>query len=314
MLTSQKYGRLLEPGLRKIFFDNYKEKAQQYNKIFNVQDSDKAIETDFRMGGFGLFDRKESAGAIRYQDPTGTQAMQYIAEEYASGFTVERKLVKYNMYNQINKMPKALARSARATVETTAATIFKSAFTTAGFDGQPLISNSHVALNKKNTINNRLATAFGAGAADGALSDRNLKAAMLQASSQVNDSGLLIQCVPKLLVVPPALYYKAKTILGGDKISAAGDGTTNTTDINALESLQIVKWDYISAAQGGSDTAWFLIDPEVAELNFFWHDRLSFENTEDFDTMQAKYRAHMAYSVGYSDFRGVVGSAGTGAA
>jgi hypothetical protein len=63
-----------------------------------------------------------------------------------------------------------------------------------------------------------------------------------------------------------------------------------------------------------SNTAWFLIDPIVAELNFFWRRRLEFGNTEDFDTMQAKYRGYMRFSAGYSDYRGVFGSLGTGAA
>jgi hypothetical protein len=41
---------------------------------------------------------------------------------------------------------------------------------------------------------------------------------------------------------------------------------------------------------------------------------LEFKNMEDFDTMQAKYRAYMRFSVGYSDYRGLVGSLGTGTA
>lgn len=313
-LVSSTYGRLLEPGLRKVFFDSYGELAPQYSQVFKVQTSNKAIETDLRMGGFGLFGRKDSMGSVVYQEPTATQSLQYIHEEYASGFTVERKLVRDEMYNQISKMSAKLGVSARATVETIAAQVLINAFTVNGFDGKPLISNTHTALNGSTTINNRLATAYGAAAADGALSDRNLKAALIQAADQRNDAGILIQCKPRVLVVPPALEYVANTILGSSNLSKTGDGSTFTTDKNALPSFKVVVMDYISAANGGSNTAWYLIDPSVAELNFFWRDKLEFANTDDFDTMQAKYRAYMRFSVGYSDFRGIVGSLGTGAA
>ena len=89
MLQSAQFGRLLEPGLRKIFFDTYKEVPEQYSKVFNVLDSNKAIETDLRMGGFGLWEKKDSAGSVQFQDVPDTQALQYIHEEFASGFVVE---------------------------------------------------------------------------------------------------------------------------------------------------------------------------------------------------------------------------------
>lgn len=308
------YGRLLEPGLRKIFFETYQEKPEQFSQVFKVQTSDKAIETDFRMGGFGLFEQKDSMGSVNYQDPTGTKALQYIHQEFASGYIVERKLIDDEQYNTVNKMSAALARAARATVETQAATVLNNAFSTNGFDGVPLISTSHVRLDG-GSLSNRLATAYGAGAADGALSDRNLKAALIQARAQVDDRGILIQCQPTVLVVPPALEYTARTLVGGTNLSVlgtgllSGGGSDASTAKNTLPGLKIVVMDYLT-----SSTAWFLLDPTVTQLNFFWRKKLEFKNMEDFDTMQAKYRAYMRFSVGYSDYRGIVGSAGTGAA
>ncbi len=308
------YGRLLEPGLRKIFFETYQEKPEQFSQVLKVQTSDKAIETDFRMGGFGLFETKDSMGAVNYQDPTGTKALQYIHQEFASGYIVERKLIDDEQYNTINKMSAGLARAARATVETQAASVLNNAFTTNGFDGVPLISTSHVRLDG-GSLSNRLSTTYGAGAADGALSDRNLKAAMIQARAQVDDRGILIQVQPTVLVVPPALEYTARTLVGGTNLSVLGTGLVSggTTDAstakNTLPPLKIVVMDYLTSA-----TAWFVMDPTVAQLNFFWRKKLEFKNMEDFDTMQAKYRAYMRFAAGYSDYRGIVGSAGTGAA
>lgn len=308
-IVSQSYGRLLEPGLRKVFMETYKEVPEQFSKVFNVQNSNKAIETDLRMGGFGLWEKKDSAGSVQYQEPTDSQALQYIHEEFASGFTVERKLVDDEQYNQISKMSKALGRAARATIETKAAEVWNNAFTVNGFDGVPLISATHKRLDG-GTMSNRLAATDGAGAADGALSDRNLKAGLIQSRRQVDDKGILIQVNPKKLIVPPALEYVAKTIVQSVNLSAAGNGTGMTNDKNVIANqLEVVVMDYFT-----SNTAWFLLDPTVAEINFFWRKRLEFKNEEDFSTMQAKYRGYMRFSAGYSDYRGVFGSLGTGAA
>lgn len=326
MLQSAQFGRLLEPGLRKVFFQQYTDIPEQYSKVFKVQTSNKAIETDLRMGGFGLWERKDSAGMVQFQDPTGTQALQYIHEEFASGFTVERKLIDDEMYNQINKMASALGRTARATVETKAADVLNNAFVTNGWDGVPLVSGTHKRLDGKYTsnhlgrnvnVNTGVTTdgtsgtpQFGA-VYNGALSDRNLKGALIQARKQVDDKGILIQCQPKLLVVPPELEFAARTIVQGANLSATGTGSGNTNDINAIQGrLQVVVMDYLTT----SATAWFVVDPSVAELNFFWRKKIEFKNDEDFSTMQAKYRGYMRFSVGYSDYRGIVGSQGTGVA
>lgn len=315
MLNSAQFGRLLEPGLRKVFNEAYTEIPEQYSKIFKVQDSNKAIETDLRMGGFGLWEKKDSAGSVVYQDTIDPQAIQYIHEEFASGFTVERKLVDDEMYNQIAKKPQKLGRSARVTIETKAADVLNNAFNAArpGFDGVPLISTSHVRLDG-GSMSNRLPSLYG-GVADGALSDRNLKAALIHARKQVDDKGLLIQVVPKLLVVPPELEFIAKTIVGGANLSAQGTGSGMTNDTNVIQSrLEVVVMDYLTYQASANKYPWFVIDPSVAELNFFWRKRLEFGTAEDFDTMVAKYRGYCRFSVGYSDYRGIVGSDGTGAA
>lgn len=304
-LSSQAFGRLLEPGLRKIFMETYKELPEQYSQVFNVQNSNKAIETDLRMGGFGLWEKKDSMGSVQFQDPTETQALQYIHEEFASGFTVERKLVDDEQYNQINKMSKALGRAARATIETKATEVLNNAFTVNGFDGAPLISNTHKRLDG-GTMSNRLQGTDG-GTADGKLTDVNLKAALIQTRRQVDDKGILIQVQPKILIVPPSLEYQANTILQSANLSVDGTGSGHTNDKNVIQGkLRVVVMDYLT-----SNSAWFLLDPAVAELNFFWRKRLEFKHDEDFSTMQAKYRGYMRFSAGYSDYRGIFGSLGT---
>ena len=311
-IVSQQFGRLLEPGLRKIFMDTYTEVPTQYSQVFNVQNSTKAIETDLRMGGFGLWEKKDSAGSVQYQDTVDPVALQYIHEEFASGFTVERKLVDDEQYSQINKMSKALGRAARATIETKAAEVLNTAFTVNGFDGVPLISATHKRLDG-GTMSNILSATDG-GVLNGALSDKNLKAALIQMRRQVDDKGIVIQVQPKILLVPPALEFVANTILQSANLSAVGTGSGMTNDKNIIQGkLKVVVMDYFTYEATVGKSPWFLIDPTVAELNFFWRKKLEFGQEKDFSTHQAKFQGYMRFSAGYSDYRGVFGSNGTGA-
>lgn len=313
-VMSNDFARILEDGLRTIFFNEYKDLPEEYSKIFNVQDSDKAIETDLRMAGFGLWEKKESAGAIKKQDLPSSQALQYIHEEFASGFDVERKMIDDDMYNVIKRLPKELARAGKISIEKNAIKILDNAFdgdanAQVGFDGKALIATNHVRLDG-GTMSNRLQAANGAGAADGALSDRNLKAAIIQFKRQVNDKGLQIVIRPKYLIIPPELEFTARTILQSTTVSANGTGSGMTNDKNTLPNLEIIVSNYMS-----SQTAWFLLDPAVAQLNFFWRIRPEFNAGKvDESTKQRSFDGYMRYSFGYSDYRGIFGSKGTGAA
>lgn len=320
-IQSGNFGRLLEPGLHKIFFGSYREKMEQYSKIFKVLSSKKSIETDLRMGGFSTFTKKDSMGSVNYMDPTGTESIQYIHEEYSGGFIIERKLYEDEMYNTIGNFSKELGRSARVSVELLAAQVINNGWggTTAGingYDGKPLFSNSHPRLDNGPTVANVVT---------GPLTDQNLKLALTLAREQVNERGLLIQMDPKWLVVPPELEYVARTIVESSNLSPNGNGTLASnvsnaaTDKNVIQGgLRVMVWDYMQTldannnpvGRGGPNSPWFIMDPTVSNLNFFWRRRLEFKNTEDFDTEQAKYKATYRCSTGYSDFRGVVGSPG----
>ena len=295
-IQSGNYGRLLEPGLRKIFFETYKEKPEQYSQVLNVLSSKKAIETDLRMGGFHMWNEKGSLDATEYEDPTDTQTILYKHTVFSKGFQVEKELVDDEQYTQINKMPKALARAARATIETKAAAVFNNAFTVNGYDGVPLISAAHKPLDGGANQTNLL---------DGnpALSESAIELAFKLAREQADETGLKIQMVPKTLIVGPKNEFLAQKIAQTERKLG-----TDYNDINAMKGrFNVIVLDYLTEAD-----AWFLLDSDLHQLNFFWREKLNFKNTTDFDTDVAKYKGRMRFSTGYSDFRGVIGSRGTG--
>jgi len=294
------FGKLLEPGLRKIFFETYGELPEQYSKIYNMKTSSKAKEYDWGMGAFGDWTQRTSqVDEVAYKTLSPGLERTYTHNAFTQGFMITREMYEDEQYGQMEKMAKAMARSGRAKVEKDAIQILTDAFTVNGYDGVPLCSDSHPLLDSASSGDN-LTT--------GVLSDTNLKKAIQLMKATVDEAGNLIQLNPTVLVVPPALEDTALRLLNSQKITGSDHNDTNMYLSQA--GIQVLVMDYLSAAAGGSDTAWFLMDGMRHELNFFWRIRPEFKNDDDFDTFVAKYRGYMRYSYGYSDWRGIVGSTG----
>lgn len=308
-VSQSQHGRLLEPGLRKIFFDNFNGIEDQYTKLFNVETSKKAIETEYRMAGFGLWEKKDSMGNTKYEDIPEGIANQYIHEEFSKGFQVERKMIDDEQYGQIKKLPKNLARVGKLTVEQKAAEVFNRAFdpTYTGYDKKPLIASDHPLLGGGTTSNLLLASTETGSPINSALTDAGLKAALTQMRKQVDEKGNLIAVRPNILVVPPELEFTARTILESANLSATGKGGNVTNDKNVIKDrLELVVYDYLTDPK-----AWFLLDSNVHELNFFWRVKPEFKSETNFDNDIYKYKGYMRFSCGWSDYRGILGSKGT---
>lgn len=299
--VSADFGALLEPGLRKIFFETYAEVPEQFSKVYNVLTSKKAKEVDYGLGAFGDWDARSSElSEVSYGKLSEQDERVYTHKAYTKGFMIGRELYDDEQYNQINKFPKAMARSGRAFVEKEAVKTFHNAFSaeSAIYDGKALLAHDHPLTDNSSKTGDNLIT--------GALNDANLKIALQCMRETVDEAGNLISASAKKLVVPPALEYTAKEL-----VQSAQKAGTSDNDINTVKgALEVVVYDYLGEAMGGSDTAWFVMDPTYAELNFFWRVKPEFKWNEDFDTFVAKYRGYMRFSYGVSDWRGIVGSMG----
>ncbi|PWA11066.1 hypothetical protein DCC39_10230 [Pueribacillus theae] len=292
------WSRLLEPGLRKIFFESWKEYPTQFTQVFNVLNSKKHAEHDLSLTGFGPWEARTSeTSAVPYDDPMEGFSIDYTHTEFLKGFKVSRAMVDDELYNQINKLPKNLARSGRAKVETDAASVLNNGFTNTGYDTEPLFSKEHPIKRTGGKVSN-LIEVSGATNPEDILNEDTVNEAILLARRTTDDAGLKIVVRPKKLVIPPNLEPQAQRI-----VNSAQRPGTDLNDINTIKSkLQIVVMDYLD-----KDDAFFLLDDDVHELNFFWRVRPEFKSEEDFDTLEAKYRGYMRYSHGYSNWRGAIG-------
>ena len=298
----ERFGKLLEPGLRKIFFETYDELPEQYSKIYNMNTSKKAREHDWGMGAFGDWEKRESQfDTVAYKTLSPGLDRTYIHEAFTQGFMVTREMYDDEQYKQLEKFPKAMARSGRAKVEKDAMLPLLNGFDPLKpiYDGEPLFSDSHPLLDSNKTCSN-LAT--------GELNDANLKKALQIMRETLDEAGNLVQFKANKLIIPPALEDTAIRVLRSNQLPGTELNDTNKF-LNSY-GIEIVIMDYLSETAGGSDTHWFLQDGSRHELNFFWRIRPEFKWEEDFDTFVAKYRGYMRYSFGVSDWRGLIGSTG----
>jgi phage major head subunit gpT-like protein len=289
------FGPLLAPGLRSVFFDQYDSYPTEYTEIFNVHTSTRKYEDDYSVSGFGLVPQKDESVGIIYDDPVPGYSKRYTHTTFGLGFRVSRELYEDDMYGIIRRMPKALGKSMRLTVEIDAANVLNNGFTAstyAGPDGVALFSASHP-LTGGGVSSNTLAVA-----AD--LSETSLEQAMIDIMATTDDRGLLQMIRPKKLVVGPALAWTASRLLE----STLTPGSANNAINPAKGIMPFVVNHYLT-----DPDAWFILADDT-QLNWFWRRKPDFDNDNDFDTEDAKFKATARWSNGFSDWRGVYASPG----
>lgn len=305
-MTTSTWGRLLDPGIRKVFYRRLSEISPKYKMLFAILNSTRASEQD--LTGVGLEDWKitQEAKASQFTSSIQGYVKNYVHNEWTSGLKITKKMMDDDQYNLIDRMPSQLADTAVRTIEKEAAKVFINAFNTTyftGADGAALVSSSHTREDAGTNLSNT---------ATGVLNYDNLETANVDMAQELDGRGQLIQLNPNTLLVPPALEREALTLVG-----SSGKPSSTDNDINVYDGrFRVVVWPRIGAAAGGSDTAWFLLDTnritDGGGLNVFMRINPFIEREAETETHVNKWIGYMRFSVGFTDWRGVYGSTGAG--
>ena len=262
--------------------------------------SDKQLEKDSAVSGFGYAQETAEGAQVDYEDPVQMYDVSYAHKKYTKGFKVSEEMYEDDLYNVMNKKPAALAKTMRRTAEYQAATVFNNAFSTSylGGDAKPLCSISHPRSDGGTAQSN--ANALGI-----TLTDANLETAELAMRGQLDDKGMKIMAKVDTILVPPALEKEVRILVESTLRPGVADN-----DVNVYRGrFKVQAWDYISTS-----TYWFMIDSSQHQLEWFWRVRPEFKQDDAFDTGMALYKSRCRFSNGWSDWRGVWGSRGDGAA
>lgn len=300
MANRANFADLLTPGFRELYDDAFKEVPMTMDRIFHVNTSEKADEKDSSVGGFGLATLTAEGGAVDYEDVVQGYDVTYTHVKYTKGFKITREMYDDDLYGIMKKRPAALGKAMRRTAETQASNVFNNAFATTatGGDGKPLASTVHPRSDGGTAQSNASATGI-------TFSETNLETARLAMRNQLDEKGQKIDVNANVLLVPINLEKTAHLVVDSNLRQGTADN-----DMNFYKGkFTIISWIYLT-----STTAWFLLDTSNHELNWFWRKRPEFKQDDLFDTDVAVYKSSMRLSKGFSDWRGVWGSKGDGAA
>jgi len=299
VITSSSFAKLLWPGLNAIYGKEYADYPVEWDKLFEHNKSDRAYEEDLGLSSFGLASVKSEGAPITYDTERQGFTSRYNHVVYALGFIITREIYEDDQYGKVGaQKAKALARSLRQTKEIVGANIYNRAFTVGynGGDGVTMINSAHPNV-AGGTFSNIIGTASD-------LSEAALEQATIDIAGFRDDRGLLIAAKPEKLVIPYQLQFEAKRILGAD-----GRVGTDLNDPNVIKDLGIFS-NVITNHYLTDTDAWFIITSVKDGVKYFERRGDQFEMDNDFDTENAKYKATARYAFGWSDPRGVYGSAG----
>ena len=299
VINSGSFAKALWPGVNAWYGKAYNEYETEYDKLFDTFKSSKAFEEDVGISSFGLAVQKSEGSPISYDSERQAFVTRYQHAVFALGFIITREMMEDDQYDVVGqRKAQGLAFSMRQTKEVLGANVYNRAFNSSyvGGDGVSLVNASHVNI-KGGTWSNQISTA-----AD--LSEAALEQAAIDIAGFTNDAGLLIAVRPDQLIIPRQLIYEAKRILGTD-----GRVGTDNNDLNALKTMGAIPKVTVNHFLTDTD-AWFIRTNVPHGMKYFERRGDEFDMDNDWDTENAKFKATARYSFGWTDPRGIYGSAG----
>jgi len=301
-ITRGQFPLLLEPKISNIWNEAYPQRAVFYTAFVNVRTTGKASVTDYKMTDLGALRLKGEGENIQYDDPINGPSKVHTPVRFGLGYKITREMRKHDLYGQIDRLERALIKSAVDLQEVTAHYVLNNGFgTTAadgfsatGFDGLQLFSTAHTRLDGGTAQRNRPST-------DVDLSPTAVQNMLIDFRNLKDDRGRPSMIRPKVLIVSPEDMFTAKEILE----SEYKPGTANN-DINAIkgEGLSFMVSDY------KTDTdAWFAIGDQH-DISFIWDERPRTATEEDFDSEVYKHKCIEGFAVGHGEWRGAWGTSG----
>ena len=300
VITTGTHPKALWPGVKAWWGQVYDEHPEEYIHLFDKDTSSQNYEEDVQLTGFGLAQTKPEGQGVQYDSEVQGFVTRYTHIAYALGYIVTKEELDDNLYENVSKRRSAaLAMSFRQTKENVAANIYNRAFnsTYTGGDAKSLCATDH-----PNTSGGTFANKP---TVDVDLSEASLEDATIAIMGFQNDRGLLINVMPKSLIVARQEWYNANRILK----SVYTPGSANN-DINVLKATNafpegIVMNHYLTAPH-----AWFIRTNIMNGLKYYERVSIMFDQDNDYDTMNAKAKGYERYSFGWTDPRAIYGSNG----
>jgi len=298
-MTSGSFAKALWPGVNAWYGKAYNDYPVEWDKLVDTQKSTRAFEEEVGISSFGLAVVKPEGAGISYDSERQAFITRYQHVVYALGFIITREMMDDDLYDIVGqRKAQGLARSMRQTKEIVVANLYNRAFNASftGGDGVSMINASHPTI-AGGTWSNQIGTA-----AD--LSEAALEQACIDISGFTDDRGLLIGVRPKTLIISRFMPFEARRILQTD-----GRYGTANNDLNALKDMGMIPSVVVNHYLTDAD-AWFIRTDVPKGPQLFERRSDEFDMDNEWESENAKFKATARYSVGWTDPRGIYGSAG----
>ena len=289
----------LEPGLNALFGLEYKRYENEHEEIFDKETSERAFEEEVMLSGFGNASVKAEGSGVSYDTAQETFTARYTHNTIALAFAITEEAIEDNLYDRLaSRYTKALARSMANTKQITAANVLNNGFSSTypGGDGVALFSTAHPTIS--GTFQNTLTTQ-----AD--LNETSLEQALIDIANLTDERGLKIAAQGEKLIIPTALQFTADRLM-----KSAGRVGTSDNDINAIRNMGMVPQGYVVNHFLTDTNGWYIKTDVPNGMKYFERSPIRTSMEGDFETGNVRYKARERYSFGWSDPRGIYGSAG----
>jgi len=299
-MRSTDFRSVVEPIMNEVFDGVYEQRADEWKMVFREQ---KGIPRNYHeepvLYGFGAAPELPDGMAVTYQSGGVLFIQRYLYKVYGLAFALTKVLVEDGDHIRIGQTyAKHLAQSLIETKETLAANILNRAFNSAylGGDGVSLVSTAHPIVS--GTFSNQLSTAA-------ALSQTSLEQMLVQIRNAVDNNGKRIRLTPNKIVSGPSNVFQAEVLLK----SVLRTGTADN-DINPVKSMGLLAQGQGNLSRITSTTAWWIQTDAPDGLKLLMRRGLEKSMEGDFETDSMRYKATERYTLGWTDPRGVYGTAG----
>ena len=308
--TRSQLSELFTPIYDEFMLLGFAEEKQVGPQIFTIKDDSTKDWKFDGISGSGEWTLATELSSGGYQDlvlgyPKTITPLKYWAKILVSFEVSDQE--EYAILKSKVTNAKQIGKGGNVKVERLMAAQIYGGFTTAGPDGQFLISDSHPKNREETGIvyDNLL---------DGPLSHDTLESAEKQVADNLYDmKGLPIPITERpIFLYAPALKGTVERLLADRADYRPGDvGTRSEMEINQFAGqYNPIMWRLLSAKEGGSDSAWYIVYKEAESLRGIYARRPSFDNWIDKDIEAYVFKGSLMFASGPVDWRGIFGSTG----
>lgn len=292
--------RLLEAGLKTVFFEAYDATANDSERIITVVPSEQDTETYSWLGSVPKMrefnDERLPAGLLEHEYKIKNKTWE-------ASIAVDRAAIEDDLYGQIKLRVQGLARETKRHIDETVFSLLNSGFTSTCHDGQYFFDTDH-SEGESGTQSNKGTAALSASA---------LQDAITVMAKFKDDRGKPLGITPDVLVVPPDLQWTALELLNSTYYPDVVDVGVSSQKLSAnplKNRLDLIVSPYLTDTNN-----WFLLATKWVVKPIIFQSRIPVEFTaleaaseNGFMRDQYIYGVRARYNAGFGLWQTAYGS------